>query len=66
MAAGADINHSIEGQKAAVQNLNSVNQDISQLSKEAGELVSRNRATSQELADTAQENYKVMSTFKLS
>ncbi|RUM57874.1 MAG: methyl-accepting chemotaxis protein, partial [Marinomonas sp.] len=66
MAAGADINHSIEGQKAAVQSLNSVNQDISQLSKEAGELVSRNRATSQELADTAQENYKVMSTFKLS
>lgn len=66
MAAGADINHSIEGQKAAVQSLNSVNQDISQLSKEAGELVSRNRATSQELADTAQENYRVMSTFKLS
>ncbi len=66
MAAGADINQSIEGQKAAVQSLNSVNQDISQLSKEAGELVSRNRATSQELADTAQENYKVMSTFKLS
>ena len=66
MAAGADINHSIEGQKAAVLSLNSVNQDISQLSKEAGELVSRNRATSQELADTAQENYKVMSTFKLS
>ena len=65
IAAGEDVNKSIEGQKLAVQNLNAVNQDIAELSQQAGALVARNRVTSQELAEAAQENYKVMSTFKL-
>ncbi|MBJ7551282.1 methyl-accepting chemotaxis protein [Marinomonas ostreistagni] len=65
IAAGEDVNKSIEGQKLAVQSLNAVNQDIAELSQQAGALVARNRVTSQELAEAAQENYKVMSTFKL-
>lgn len=65
MAASADVTHSIEGQNIAVQSLNAVNQEISQLSKQAGELVAKNRVTSEELAQAAQENYSVMSTFKL-
>lgn len=65
MAAGEEVNHSIAGQNIAVQSLNSVNHEISLLSTKAGELVAKNRVTSEELAQAAQENYSVMSTFKL-
>ncbi|BDX03589.1 methyl-accepting chemotaxis protein [Marinomonas pontica] len=56
---------SVNMQSDAVQKLNQLNINVSELSAKAGEQVQQNNVTSESLAETAKETKEVMSIFKL-
>ncbi|MGB0783454.1 MAG: methyl-accepting chemotaxis protein [Marinomonas sp.] len=56
---------SVNMQSDAVQKLNQLNINVSELSAQAGEQVQQNNVTSESLAETAKETKAVMSIFKL-
>lgn len=63
--ASGTVIQSVTMQSEAVQQLNLLNEKVTELSAQAGKQIQQNNATSESLAKTAKDTQEVMSVFKL-